>query len=40
MEENRRKIEERNRKGYYVEIRKDTLYFYSIAFVTGDWGSG
>ena len=34
MEENRRKIEEKNRKGYYVEIRKDTLYFYSIAFVS------
>jgi len=34
MAENRRKIMERNRKGYYVEIRKDTLYFYSIAFMT------
>ncbi len=29
--ENRKKIEERNRKGYYVEIKKDTLYFYTIA---------
>jgi len=26
---NKRKIEEANRKGYYVEIKKDTLYFYS-----------
>lgn len=24
----RKKIDERNRKGYYVEIKKDTLYFY------------
>lgn len=24
----KRKVEERNRKGYYVEIKKDTLYFY------------
>ena len=32
--ENQRKIEERNRKGYYVEIKKDTIYFYSIAFLT------
>lgn len=29
--ENKRKIEEKNRKGYYVEIKKDTLYFYTIA---------
>lgn len=29
--ENKRKIEERNRKGYYVEIKKDTIYFYTIA---------
>ena len=28
------KIEERNRKGYYVEIRKDTMYFYTIAMLT------
>lgn len=24
----KKKIEEANRKGYYVEIKKDTLYFY------------
>lgn len=28
MAENRKKIEDKNRKGYYVEIKKDTLYFY------------
>ena len=28
---NKRKIEEANRKGYYVEIKKDTIYFYVIA---------
>lgn len=33
LKENQRKIDERNRKGYYVEIRKDTIYFYSIAFL-------
>lgn len=27
-------IEQRNRKGYYVEIRKDTIYFYTIAMLT------
>eukprot|EP00354_Favella_ehrenbergii_P000572 CAMPEP_0170454270 /NCGR_PEP_ID=MMETSP0123-20130129/2583_1 /TAXON_ID=182087 /ORGANISM="Favella ehrenbergii, Strain Fehren 1" /LENGTH=182 /DNA_ID=CAMNT_0010716937 /DNA_START=401 /DNA_END=949 /DNA_ORIENTATION=+ len=27
-------VEERNRKGYYVEIRKDTIYFYTISFLT------
>ena len=32
--ENRKKIEERNRKGYYVEIKKDTIYFYTIAFIS------
>jgi len=31
---NQRKIEERNRKGYYVEIKKDTIYFYTIALLT------
>ena len=31
LRENQQKIEERNRKGYYVEIRKDTIYFYTIA---------
>ena len=34
MAENKRKIAERNRKGYYVEIKKDTLYFYTIAFMS------
>ena len=24
----KKKIDERNRKGYYVEIKKDTIYFY------------
>ena len=24
----KRKVDEANRKGYYVEIKKDTLYFY------------
>ncbi len=32
--ENKKKIEERNRKGYYVEIKKDTIYFYSIACIS------
>jgi len=27
---NKRKIEEANRKGYFVEIKKDTIYFYSM----------
>ena len=27
-------VEERNRKGYYVEIKKDTIYFYTIATLT------
>jgi hypothetical protein len=30
LADHRKKIEERNRKGYYVEIKKDTLYFYGI----------
>ena len=34
VEADKKKIEERNRKGYYVEIRKDTLYFYTIATIT------
>jgi hypothetical protein len=29
LAEHRKKIDERNRRGYYVEIKKDTLYFYS-----------
>lgn len=28
LADHKRKIEERNRKGYYVEIKKDTIYFY------------
>ena len=32
--ENKKKIEERNRKGYYVEIKKDTIYFYTIACIS------
>ncbi len=31
LAEHRRKVEEANRKGYYVEIKKDTIYFYMIA---------
>ena len=27
-------VEQRNRKGYYVEIRKDTIYFYTISALT------
>jgi len=27
-------VEQRNRKGYYVEIRKDTIYFYTISCLT------
>mmetsp|Transcript_10947 Transcript_10947/g.18309 ORF Transcript_10947/g.18309 Transcript_10947/m.18309 type:complete len:127 (-) Transcript_10947:47-427(-) len=34
MRDYQKKVEEKNRKGYYVEIRKDTLYFYSIALIT------
>ena len=29
--DHRKKVEEANRKGYYVEIKKDTIYFYMIA---------
>ena len=29
-----KKIDDRNRKGYYVEIKKDTIYFYTIAMLT------
>jgi hypothetical protein len=34
MQEHKRKIEQRNRKGYYVEIKKDTIYFYTIALLS------
>lgn len=30
------KVEERNRKGYYVEVKKDTLYYYG----KWDWFAG
>lgn len=30
----RQEIEQRNRKGYFVEIRKDTIYFYTISCLT------
>ena len=32
--EHKKKIEEKNRKGYYVEIRRDTIYFYTIACIS------
>jgi hypothetical protein len=25
----KKKIDDKNRQGYYVEIKKDTIYFYS-----------
>lgn len=28
LADQRKKIAEANRKGYYVEIKKDTIYFY------------
>lgn len=28
LADHKRKVEEANRKGYYVEIKKDTIYFY------------
>jgi hypothetical protein len=31
---NQEKIDERNRKGYYVEIKKDTIYFYTITLLS------
>jgi hypothetical protein len=31
LADHRRKVDEANRKGYYLEIRKDTIYFYMIA---------
>ena len=30
LADHRRKVEEANRKGYYVEIKKDTIYFYGM----------
>ena len=32
--QHKQKIDERNRKGYYVEIKKDTIYFYTIALLS------
>jgi len=29
----KKKVEERNRKGYYVEIKKDTIYFYTLTVI-------
>ena len=34
MRKHQESIDQRNRKGYYVEIRKDTIYFYTIASLT------
>ena len=34
MFKHKQKIDERNRKGYYVEIRKDTIYYYTISLLT------
>jgi len=33
LKEHRKKIEEMNRKGYYFEIKKDTLYYYGVALI-------
>jgi len=30
----KQEVEAKNRKGYYVEIRKDTIYFYTISCLT------
>jgi hypothetical protein len=27
----RKNVRDRNRKGYFVEIKKDTIYYYTIA---------
>ena len=34
IQANKKKIEERNRKGYYVEVKKETLYFYTISVIS------
>lgn len=31
------KVEERNRKGYYVEVKKDTLYYYGMNGLIGSY---
>jgi hypothetical protein len=33
MKKYKDEVEQRNRKGYYVEIKKDTIYFYTITFL-------
>ena len=33
LADHRKKIEEKNRKGYYVEIKKDTIYFYCKIYI-------
>lgn len=33
MAEHKKKIDDANRKGYYVEIKKDTLYFYRMLYM-------
>lgn len=30
LRKHQQKIDDKNRKGYYVEIKKDTIYFYTI----------
>lgn len=30
----KQEVDARNRKGYYVEIKKDTIYYYTIACLT------
>jgi len=32
LSDHRKKVDEANRKGYYVEIKKDTIYFYCTYF--------
>lgn len=34
MLDHKLKIEAKNRKGYYVEVKKETIYFYSIACIS------
>jgi hypothetical protein len=28
----KKKVDEKNRRGYYVEIKQDTIYFYGIQY--------
>ena len=32
--DNKKMIANRNRKGYYVEIKKETIYFYTIGLIS------